>query len=64
MWRWDYCHCHGPCRCGFGPHAYGFWRRAPALEELEATREWLRRELEYVENEIERLKGEKKKQES
>jgi hypothetical protein len=34
------------------------------LEELEATREWLRRELEYVENEIERLKGEKKKQES
>ncbi|MGC8935771.1 MAG: hypothetical protein ACP5KV_00150 [Candidatus Methanomethylicaceae archaeon] len=51
---------YGPCRCGFGPHAYGFWYRTPPLVELEAIKESLEKELEYIKREIERIKSEKK----
>lgn len=63
MCRWYYYPWLGSCRCGFGPHAHPFWRTAHPLDELEATRERLRRELKNIEDEIERIKGKRKEQE-
>ncbi|MEM4233611.1 MAG: hypothetical protein QXU75_00500 [Candidatus Methanomethylicaceae archaeon] len=52
----------GPCRCGFGPHAYGYWYRAPPLEELEAMRNFLEKEFEDIRREIDRIKSEKRQE--